>query len=94
MLELVLLFDLLLFTPVQIDLFELIKREHKLSKYGFKGHPFRKDFPLVGEVEMRYDATKQRCVYEPVSIQPRTIVPKVIRKDKRYSSDLGSKSDV
>jgi NADH-quinone oxidoreductase subunit C len=58
-----------------------------LTDYGFKGHPFRKDFPLVGEVEMRYDATLQRCVYEPVSIVPRILVPKVIRRDNRYVQD-------
>jgi NADH-quinone oxidoreductase subunit C len=50
-----------------------------LTDYGFEGHPFRKDFPLIGNVEMRYDATQERCVYEPVSIPPRTLVPKVIR---------------
>lgn len=55
-----------------------------LTDYGFKGHPFRKDFPLIGDVEMRYDATEARCVYEPVSIMPRTLVPKVIRQDNRY----------
>ncbi len=55
-----------------------------LTDYGFIGHPFRKDFPLIGKVEMRYDATLKRCVYEPVSIQPRILVPKVIRKDNRY----------
>jgi NADH-quinone oxidoreductase subunit C len=55
-----------------------------MTDYGFKGHPFRKDFPLIGEVEMRYDATKQSCVYEPVTIQPRVLVPKVIRSDNRY----------
>lgn len=55
-----------------------------LTDYGFKGHPFRKDFPLMGEVEMRYDAKLQRCVYEPVSIESRTVVPKVIRSDNRY----------
>lgn len=55
-----------------------------LTDYGFVGHPFRKDFPLIGEVELRYDATQQRCVYEPVSIQPRVLVPKVIREDHRY----------
>lgn len=55
-----------------------------LTDYGFIGHPFRKDFPLIGEVEMRYDAQAQRCVYEPVSIQPRVTVPKVIRDDNRY----------
>lgn len=51
-----------------------------LTDYGFIGHPFRKDFPLIGEVEMRYDATEQRVIYEPVSIAPRTLVPKVIRQ--------------
>lgn len=71
------------------DLFGIIFEGHPdlrriLTDYGFKGHPFRKDFPLVGEVEMRYDAQQQRCVYEPVSIQPRTLVPKVIREDSRY----------
>lgn len=55
-----------------------------LTDYGFKGHPFRKDFPLIGEVELRYDAATERCVYEPVSINPRVLVPKVIRKDSRY----------
>lgn len=55
-----------------------------LTDYGFRGHPLRKDFPLIGEVEMRYDAAEQRCVYEPVSIQPRVLVPKVIRQDNRY----------
>ena len=47
----------------------------------FIGHPFRKDFPLIGEVEMRYDAEKQRVIYEPVSIEPRTLVPRVIREE-------------
>lgn len=55
-----------------------------LTDYGFKGHPFRKDFPLIGEVEARYDAKTQRVVYEPVSIQPRILEPKVIRRDNRY----------
>ncbi len=59
-----------------------------LTDYGFIGHPFRKDFPLVGNVEMRYDPTKGRVVYEPVSIEPRTQIPKSIRDDNRYSPDL------
>ena len=55
-----------------------------LTDYGFVGHPFRKDFPLVGHVEMRYDPEKGRVVYEPVTIDPRVLVPKVIRDDNRY----------
>src|SRR3990167_7992821 len=65
-----------------------------LTDYGFKGHPFRKDFSLIGEVEMRYDAKSQRCVYEPVSIQPRVLVPKVIRHDTRYLRDESSMREV
>jgi NADH-quinone oxidoreductase subunit C len=53
-----------------------------LTDYGFVGHPFRKDFPLSGHVEMRYDAERQRVVYEPVSIEPREITPRIIREDK------------
>lgn len=56
-----------------------------LTDYGFVGHPLRKDFPLVGHVEVRYDPSKQRVIYEPVSIEPRVLVPKVIRDDTRYS---------
>jgi len=56
-----------------------------LTDYGFVGHPFRKDFPLSGHVEMRYDPEKKRVVYEPVSIEPRVLVPKVIREDNRYT---------
>ena len=55
-----------------------------LTDYGFVGHPFRKDFPLSGNVEVRYDPEKQRVVYQPVSIEPRTLVPRVIRHDPRY----------
>jgi NADH-quinone oxidoreductase subunit C len=55
-----------------------------LTDYGFIGHPFRKDFPLVGQVEMRYDPNLGRVVYEPVAIDPRTLVPRVIRDDNRY----------
>lgn len=71
------------------DLYGILFRNHPdlrriLTDYGFIGHPFRKDFPLIGNVEMRYDATVERCVYEPVSIIPRTLVPKVIREDHRY----------
>jgi NADH-quinone oxidoreductase subunit C len=52
-----------------------------LTDYGFIGHPLRKDFPLTGHVEMRYDADRQRVVYEPVSIEPRENTPRVIRED-------------
>ena len=58
-----------------------------LTDYGFIGHPFRKDFPLIGRVEMRYDPERQRVVYEPVSIEPRTLVPRVIRADRQQPSD-------
>ena len=52
-----------------------------LTDYGFIGHPFRKAFPLSGHVEMRYDAERQRVVYEPVSIEPREVTPRVIREE-------------
>ena len=55
-----------------------------LTDYGFVGHPFRKDFPLIGNVEVRYDAQAERVIYEPVSIDPRVGVPRVIRDDSRY----------
>ena len=72
------------------DLFGIIFVGHPdlrriLTDYGFVGHPFRKDFPLVGEVEMRYDAKAGTCVYEKVSIEPRVLAPKIIRKDSRYA---------
>lgn len=72
------------------DLFGILFEGHPdlrriLTDYGFIGYPFRKDFPLIGNVEMRYDPDKQRVVYEPVSIEPRTLVPRVIRHDHRYS---------
>ena len=58
-----------------------------LTDYGFVGHPFRKDFPLIGNVEVRYDADKRRVVYEPVtSVEPRVGVPRVIRDDARYQT--------
>jgi NADH-quinone oxidoreductase subunit C len=75
------------------DLFGILFRAHPdlrriLTDYGFIGHPFRKDFPLIGNVEVRYDESKRRVVYEPVSIVPRTLVPKVIRHDHRYDPAL------
>jgi NADH-quinone oxidoreductase subunit C len=57
-----------------------------LTDYGFIGHPLRKDFPLEGEVEMRYDPEQKRVIYEPVSIEMRTLVPRVIRHDNRYEA--------
>ena len=59
-----------------------------LTDYGFIGHPFRKDFPLSGNVEVHYDEEEGRVVYRPVSIEPRTLVPRVIRDDNRYAPDL------
>ncbi len=73
------------------DLFGILFDGHDdlrriLTDYGFTGHPFRKDFPLIGNVEMRYDPIRERVVYEPVSIEPRVLVPRVIRDDNRYVS--------
>ena len=59
-----------------------------LTDYGFIGHPFRKDFPLIGNVEVKYDSARGRVVYQPVSIEPRTLVPRVIRNDNRYDPGL------
>lgn len=56
-----------------------------LTDYGFIGHPLRKDFPLVGQVEMRYDANKQRVIYEPVTLEERVVIPRIIRDDNRYA---------
>ena len=71
------------------DLYGIMYSDHPdlrriLTDYGFVGHPFRKDFPLVGHVEMRYDPQQKRVVYEPVSIDPRVLVPRVHRDDHRY----------
>jgi len=71
------------------DLFGILFRNHPdlrrlLTDYGFIGHPFRKDFPLSGYVEVRYDPEQKRVIYQPVSITPRVLVPKVIRDDHRY----------
>ena len=68
------------------DLFGILFDGHPdlrrlLTDYGFIGHPFRKDFPLSGHVEMRFDEKKGRVVYEPVSIEPRVTVPRIIRQD-------------
>ncbi len=75
------------------DLFGILFDGHPdlrriLTDYGFIGHPFRKDFPISGNVEVRYDPDKGRVVYQPVSIEPRVLVPRVIRDDNRYQPDL------
>ncbi|ARV18135.1 NADH-quinone oxidoreductase chain 5 [Curvibacter sp. AEP1-3] len=69
------------------DLFGIIFEGHDdlrriLTDYGFIGHPFRKDFPMTGHVEMRYDAEQARVVYQPVTIEAREITPRIIREDK------------
>lgn len=81
------------------DLFGILFDGHPdlrriLTDYGFIGHPFRKDFPLMGNVEVSYDADEGRVVYKPVSIEPRTLVPRVIRDDNRYKADLKDVNDV
>jgi NADH-quinone oxidoreductase subunit C len=75
------------------DMFGILFKGHPdlrrlLTDYGFIGHPFRKDFPLSGNVEVRYDPEKGRVVYQPVTIDPRVLVPKVIRHDNRYDPAL------
>ena len=74
------------------DLFGIVFEGHPdlrriLTDYGFIGYPFRKDFPISGHVEMRYDPERKRVIYQPVSIEPRNMVPRVIRHDHRYVSD-------
>ncbi|HHS83985.1 MAG TPA: NADH-quinone oxidoreductase subunit C [Gammaproteobacteria bacterium] len=83
------------------DLFGILFEGHPdlrriLTDYGFIGHPFRKDFPLTGNVEMRYDEEKGRVIYEPVEIEPRINIPRVIRHDHRFvdgSSSEGENGD-
>ena len=69
------------------DLFGIVFEGHPdlrriLTDYGFVGHPFRKDFPISGHVEMRYDPEQKRVVYEPVTIEPREIVPRIVREEQ------------
>lgn len=69
------------------DLYGIVFDGHEdlrriLTDYGFIGHPFRKDFPTMGHVEMRYDPEQRRVIYQPVSIEPREITPRIIREDK------------
>jgi len=80
------------------DLFGIVYENHPdlrriLTDYGFIGHPFRKDFPLIGNVEMRYDPEQQRVIYEPVSIEPRVLVPRVIRDDNRYLHEVDEQNN-
>ncbi len=80
------------------DLFGIMYDGHPdlrriLTDYGFSGHPFRKDFPLIGQVEMRYDEELERVVYEPVSIEPRTLVPRIIREDGRFTRNKETDAD-
>jgi len=75
------------------DLFGILFDGHPdlrriLTDYGFIGHPFRKDFPLIGNVEVAYDPEQGRVAYKPVSIEARTLVPRVIRDDNRYTVDV------
>ena len=64
-----------------------------LTDYGFVGHPFRKDFPLIGHVEMIYDEEQKRVIYQPVSIEPRVLVPRVIRDDGRFDEEVSVAAD-
>jgi NADH-quinone oxidoreductase subunit C len=81
------------------DLFGIIFTGHPdlrriLTDYGFVGHPFRKDFPLIGNVEVRYDEERGRVIYQPVSIEPRVGVPKTIREDSRWQQAQSEQAQV
>jgi NADH-quinone oxidoreductase subunit C len=75
------------------DLFGIVFTGHPdlrrlLTDYGFIGHPFRKDFPISGNVEMRYDPDQQRVIYQPVTIEPREITPRIVREENYADTDL------
>lgn len=74
------------------DLFGIVFHGHDdlrrlLTDYGFVGHPFRKDFPLSGHIEMRYDPTEKRVIYQPVSIEPREVTPRIVREETFADND-------
>ena len=78
------------------DLFGIVFAGHPdlrriLTDYGFIGHPFRKDFPISGNVEMRYDPDQQRVIYQPVTIEPREIVPRIVREENYADSESSAK---
>jgi NADH-quinone oxidoreductase subunit C len=78
------------------DLFGIVFTGHPdlrriLTDYGFVGYPFRKDFPLSGNVEMRYDPDQQRVIYQPVTIEPREIVPRVVREEHYADTEVKQK---
>ena len=75
------------------DLFGIVFEGHPdlrriLTDYGFVGHPFRKDFPLSGHVEMRYDPEQKRVVYQPVTIDPREVTPRIVRVENYADNDV------
>jgi len=80
------------------DLFGVVFKGHNdlrriLTDYGFVGHPFRKDFPISGHVQVRYDEASARVIYEPVDIEPRVNVPKVIRPRQHRAAALGNEGE-
>ena len=79
------------------DLFGIVFTGHPdlrrlLTDYGFVGHPFRKDFPVSGNVEMRYDPDQQRVIYQPVTIEPREITPRIVREENYADTEVEKKN--